>query len=60
MGRLLGRGEKPTELGDSWLPDKEFKFDFKTTSRNNNQNVILKFILKRDSSLVMGTTLYSE
>jgi hypothetical protein len=57
VGRFLGRGEKPIELGDSWLPKKEFQFNFKLTIRTTNQNVNLKYSQKRDSSLGKGKNL---
>lgn len=60
MGRFLGRGEKPNELGDSWLPKKEFQFNFKFTIRTKKQNVNLNYSQKRDSSLGKEKTLNSE
>lgn len=58
--RLVGRGEKPNEPGDSWLPNKEFQFNFKPTINFTNTNVSLKYSLKRDSSLGTETTSNSE
>lgn len=51
MRRFLGRGEKPNELGDSWLPKKmNLSSILNLLKKQQNQKVSLDYSQKRDSS----------
>ena len=58
--RLVCRGEKPNDPGDSWLSEKEFYFNLKNTPKTLNSNVFLRDSLKRYSFLETDTTLTRE